>query len=147
MVIGLPALATELDWRSFDTLPAGERALAEQTVMPIFGDDPEQWPDWIDPAALFVPSRSGFLMIVRRPQHLPCGQYGFTIFGPVTPDGRRDLYGDFCGGSVGIIPVEGRDWPDIEILEGREQIAEDQWRRLDQRLRYQNGQWWRILPN
>jgi hypothetical protein len=84
---------------------------------------------------------------VQRPQHLPCGYYGFAIFGPVTAEGQRDKYGDFCGGKINIIAVPGRDWPDIEVLEGRVPTDDEQWQRLDQRLRYENGQWWRVLQN
>jgi hypothetical protein len=143
--VASPAWGRDLLWQSLDSLQGGDRSLAEQTLSDMWGDDPQLWPDWIDPAALYVPVARNRLLIVRRPLHAPCGQYGFAIFGPVTADLRRDRIGDFCAGSIGVIAVTSRDWPDLMILEGRLPDAEGVWQRLDQRVRWHDGQWWRIL--
>jgi hypothetical protein len=143
----VPVHAADLDWRGFDQLPDAERGLAEATLFEMFGDNPTQWPDWIDPAALWVPLKSDFALVVRRPIHAPCGQYSFAIFGPVTSAGSREKLGDFCAGSLNIVAVSGKDWPDFDFREGRVSQDGETWQRLDQQLRYQNGQWWRILPS
>jgi len=140
------ARARDLTWQSFDSLNPGDRTYAEQTLYDLFGDRPEQWPDWIDPAALYAPTADGDrLLIVRRPVHEPCGQYRFAIFSKVTPDRRRDKLGDFCAGEVDVIPVADRALPDLLFAEGRVPDADGVWQRLDQRLRWRDGQWWRIL--
>jgi hypothetical protein len=137
-------LGRDLIWQPLDSLAGGDRALAEQTLYEEFGDNPEQWPDWIDPAALYVPTAGDRLLIVRRPVHDLCGQYRFAILSPVTPDLTRTTLGDFCAGSVTVIPVEGREWPDLMLSEGRIPDEAGIWQRVDQRLRWRDGQWWRI---
>jgi len=139
------ASAGELVWQSLGSLGGGDRVLAEQTLFEMWGDNPEFWPDWIDPAALYVPAGGNRLLIVRRPLHAPCGQYGFALFSPLTPDRRRDKIGDFCGGDLSVIAVPGLDWPDLLVLEGRLPDSDGLWRRLDQRLRWRDGKWVRIL--
>jgi hypothetical protein len=140
-----PVLGRDLIWQKLDTLAGGDRALAEQTLYEEFGDDPEQWPDWIDPAALYVPVGNDRLLIVRRPVHAPCGQYSFAMLSPITPALSRDKLGDFCAGSLQVITVTGRAWPDFLVTEGRQQDASGDWQRFDQRLRWRDGQWWRII--
>ena len=141
-----PVLARDLTWQGFDTLGSGDRSYAEQTLYEEFGDRSDQWPDWIDPAALYAPTTDGDrMLIVRRPVHEPCGQYRFAILGTVTPDRRRDKWGDFCGGSLDVVPVPGRTLPDLIIGEGRQLDASGVWQRQDQRLRWRDGQWWRVL--
>ncbi len=140
------AQARILYWQGFDTLAEGDRDLAEAALTEEFGADPNQWPDWIDPLALYAPTgHVDFVFIVRRPVHEPCGQYKFTIYGTVTPDLRRDKWGEFCGGTITPIRVPGKDLPDLMLEETREQDANGIWQRADQRLRWTNGQWWRIL--
>jgi hypothetical protein len=139
------APARDLVWQSLDRLGAGDRALAEQTLYEMWGEDPDHWPEWIDPAALTVPAGNGQLLIVRRPLRAPCGQYGFAVFSPVTPDRRRDKLGDFCAGDLSVIAVPGRDLPDLLVAEGRMPGPDGVWHRLDQRLRWQDGKWWRVL--
>lgn len=139
------AIARDLSWQSLDSLQGGDRELAEQTLYEMFGEDPAQWPDWIDPAALYVPTNHDRLLIVRRPVHAPCGQYRFTILSPVTTDLTRVTLGDFCAGALSVVAVEGRDWPDLLVEEGRLPDEDGVWQRLDQRLRYRDGQWWRII--
>ncbi len=137
------AHARDLTWQSLDTLGAGDRSYADQTLYGEFGDNPDLWPDWIDPAALYVPTADGGrMLIVRRPVHEPCGQYRFAILGTVTPARTRETWGEFCAGSIAVITVEGRSLPDLLIAEGRQQDENGIWQRQDQRLRWQNGQWW-----
>ena len=146
LTVATAAGARDLTWQSFDTLNSGDRFYAEQTLYEMFGDRPDQWPDWIDPAALYAPTADGDrMLIVRRPVHEPCGQYRFAIFGKVTPDRRRDKLGDFCAGSVDVIAVPDRVLPDLLFKEGRQPDANGVWQRLDQRLRWRDGQWWRVL--
>jgi hypothetical protein len=85
------------------------------------------------------------MLIVRRPVHEPCGQYRFAILGTVTPARTRETWGEFCAGSIAVITVEGRSLPDLLIAEGRQQDENGIWQRQDQRLRWQNGQWWKVL--
>ncbi len=140
------AQARILYWQGFDTLAEGDRDLADAALAEEFGADPNQWPDWIDPMALYAPTgHVDFVFIVRRPVHEPCGQYKFTIYGTVTPDLRRDKWGEFCGGTITPIRVSGKDLPDLMLEETREQDANGIWHRADLRLRWTNGQWWRIL--
>ena len=142
--VGLSAAAKDLYWQDLDSLPLGDRQLAERTLYEMWGDNPAFWPDWIHPAALYVPTAGDRLLIVRRPLHAPCGQYGFAVFGPVTAERRRDQIGDFCAGQFAVLAVPGRDWPDLLVAEGREPDQAGQWHRKDQRLRWRDGQWWRI---
>jgi len=144
LTLALPVCARDLVWQSLDSLPGGDRALAEQTLYAEFGDQPEMWPDWIDPAALYVPVKGDRLLIVRRPVHAACGQYRFAVLGTVTSALSRDKIGDFCAGDIQVVTAEGRDWPDFLVREGRVQDQDGVWRRLDQRVRWKDGQWWRI---
>lgn len=142
----MPARAVDLDWRSFDLLPEGEKALAQSALFDMFGDNPEQWPDWIEPAALWVPIKGDFLLVARWPRREACGQFGYAIFGPVTAQGGRDKLGEFCAGSLDILRTDAQDWPDFDFREGRSSEDGVTWQRLDQILRYRDGQWWRVLP-
>jgi hypothetical protein len=146
-LLALPAAARELSWQSLDSLGGGDRALAEQTLYAEFGDKPELWPDWIDPAALYVPVGRDRWLIVRRPVHASCGQYMFAILGTVTPALSRDKIGEFCAGDIQVVEADGRDWPDLLVREGRIPNQDGIWQRLDQRLRWKDGQWWRVLSN
>jgi hypothetical protein len=139
------AAAWDLSWQSLDSLQGGDRQLAEQTLYQEFGDKTELWPDWIDPAALYVPAGNDRLLIVRRPVHAPCGQYKFAILSPITPALSRDKIGEFCAGEVNVVDADGRDWPDLVVGEGRVQNQDGVWQRFNQRLRWKDGQWWRIL--
>ena len=140
------AQAFNLYWQPLTTLDSGDRAYAEQTLYPEFGDNPDLWPDWIDPAALYAPTANGDrMLIVRRPVHEPCGQYRFAILSTVTPARTRETWGDFCAGNVDVIKVSGRDLPDLLVTEGYQQDESGTWQRLDLRLRWQDGQWWRVL--
>jgi hypothetical protein len=137
------AQARDLYWQNLNTLNPGDRAYAEQTLYEEFGDNPEQWPDWIDPAALYAPTADGDrLVIVRRPVHEPCGQYRFTVLSTVTPARTREKWGDFCGGDMDVIKVTGRALPDLLLEEGREPDENGIYQRRDHRLRWQDGQWW-----
>jgi len=147
VVLAVPALARDLVWQSLDSLLGGDRALAEQTLYEEFGDNPEQWPDWIDPEALYVPTGNDRLLIVRRPVHEPCGEFKFAVLSTITPALSRDKIGDFCAGDLKVIAVEGHDWPDFQLSEGKVQDADGVWQRFDQQLRWKDGQWWRILKN
>lgn len=137
--------ARDLTWQRLDTLPDGDRARAEQTLTDMWGTDPDQWPDWIDPAALYVPTAQDWLLIVRRPLHAACGQYGFALFSVLSQDGQRQKTGDFCAGTLSVVAVSGRDWPDLLIAEGNFPNKDGEWHRLDLRLRWQNGQWLQVL--
>lgn len=140
------AESRDLTWQPLNTLGAGDRSYAEQTLYDEFGDNPELWPDWIDPAALFAPTADGDrMLIVRRPVHEPCGQYRFAILSTVTPARTREKWGDFCAGSVDVVKAEGHSLPDLSVTEGRQQDENGAWQRQDLRLRWQDGQWWRVL--
>jgi len=140
------AQAFTLYWQPLDTLEGGDRSYAEQTLYGEFGDNPDLWPDWIDAAGLYVPTANGDrLLIVRRPVHEPCGQYKFAVLSTVTPARTREVWGDFCAGSVDVIKVSGRALPDLLFAEGYQQDANGAWQRQDQHLRWDKGQWWRIL--
>jgi hypothetical protein len=141
----VPCAARDLYWQPLDSLLGGDRSLAEQTLTAMWGVDPQLWPDWIDPAALYVPTAQDRLLIVRQPMHAPCGQYRFTIFGPVTIERRRDNLGDFCAGKIGVVAAPGRDWPDLQVDEGRLPDPQGVWQRVDQRVRWHDGRWWRQL--
>lgn len=140
------AHARILYWQGFDTLAEGDRELGEKALAAEFGADPNLWPDWIDPVALYAPTgHVDFVFIVRRPVHEPCGQYKFTIYGTVTPDLRRDNWGEFCGGEITPIRVSGRDLPDLLVEYGHQEDADGVWRRKDVRMRWDNGQWFIVL--
>jgi len=146
-VFASAAQARILYWQGFDTLAEGDRDLAEAALADEFGADPRQWPEWLtDADALYAPTgHVDFVFIVRRPVHEPCGQYRFTIYGTVTPDLRRDKWGEFCGGEVTPIRVPGRDLPDLYVEYGRQEDANGVWQRKDQRMRWDNGQWFIVL--
>ena len=138
------AQARILYWQGFDTLAEGDRQLGELAMADEFGA-PSQWPDWVEPMALYAPTgHVDFVFIVRRPVNAECGQYEFTIYGTVTPDLRRDKWGEFCAGAVTPIRVPGRDLPDLSFEYAREQDANGVWQRSDRRLRWNEGQWWII---
>ena len=139
------ASARDLYWQPIAALAGGDADYARQTLTGEFGDDPGQWPDWIDPVGLYVPTRRDRLLVVRRPAHEPCGQYRYVVYGTVTPDLRRDRLGEFCGGGLQVTMVPDLDWPDLQIDESRFSDADGNWRRKDQRLRYRDGQWWLVL--
>lgn len=139
------AQARDLYWQPIATLSGGDVEYAGQTLVDEFGADSREWPDWIEPVGLYVPTQRDRLLVVRRPVHEPCGQYRYVVFGPVTPDLKRERYGEFCGGSLQVVKVAGRDWPDLELDEGRFPDSDGNWQRKDQRLRYQDGQWLLVL--
>ena len=145
LLLTTPVLARELVWQGLDTLLGGDRALAEQTLYQDFGDNPELWPDWIGPEALYVPTAHDRLLIVRRPVRSACGQYMFAVLSTITPQLSRDKIGDFCAGDLKVVEADGRDLPDLLFSEGRVQDAEGNWQRFDQQMRWKDGQWWRIL--
>ena len=139
------AQARDLSWQPLNTLGPGDRSYADQTLYEEFGDNPDLWPDWIDPAALYAPTADGQqMLIVRRPVHEPCGQYRFAILSPVTPARTRDKLGEFCAGQIGIVKAGDHILPDLLVTEGRQQDANGDWQRQDQRLRWKDGQWWLI---
>lgn len=140
------AQARDLYWQAFNTLNPGDRSYAERTLYEEFGDNPDLWPDWIDPAALYAPAADGGqLLIVRRPVHEPCGQYRFAILSTVTPQRTREKLGEFCAGDIDVIKTRDHDLPDLLVTEGYQQDANGQWQRQDLRLRWDKGQWWRVL--
>lgn len=145
-------LAADLTWAGLDGLQLGDRQLAETALADMFGEDPELWPDWIDPAGVLVPTANrdgGNFLVVREPYRMACGQYMFIIFAPVGSDGTRSRLGEgFCGGSLAVQPVKGLRLPDLLLSEGRQrdETTEDGWRRVDQRLRWTGKGWVRILP-
>ena len=139
------AQARTLYWQGFDTLAEGDRELGEAALAEEFGADTNQWPDWITPMALYAPTgHVDFVFIVRRPVHEPCGQYKYTIYGTVTPDLRRDKWGEFCAGAVTPVFVPGRDLPDLFFEYGYQEDSTGVWQRADQKLRWDQGQWWLI---
>ncbi len=144
-LVSAQASARDLYWQAITTLDGGDVEYARQTLVEEFGADSDQWPDWIEPVGLYVPTQHDRLLVVRRPVHEPCGQYRYVVYGVVTPDLRRDRYGEFCGGDLQIIKARGRDWPDLQVNEGRFPDAEGNWQRNDQRLRYQDGQWLLVI--
>ena len=144
LLLAGPLMARDLLWQSLDSLGGGDRQLAEQTMYELFGDNPDQWPDWIDPAALYVPVGRDYALIVKRPVHEPCGQYKFTILSPVNGAQSRDKIGDFCAGELDVLAVPNRDWPDFYVTQGYQQDANGDWQRADLRLRWRDGQWWKM---
>jgi hypothetical protein len=140
--------AAEAEWQAFDRLGSGDRVLAEATLAPMFGDDPDLWPDWLDPRAVLIPvGRDGSLLVVRQPYRMPCGQYLFTIFASPGPDGTRERLGSgFCAGDLAVAPVRGGGLPDLLFSEGYQQDASDGiWRRVDQRVRWNGTGWDQII--
>jgi hypothetical protein len=142
-----PSLAAELEWQPFDLLGAGDRAIAETALAGEFGDDPDLWPDWIEPRALLVPFNRGQLLIVREPLHAPCGEYGYTVFSAVTPEGTRLKLGDeFCAGDLQIIPAWGAAMPDLAFSEGQvKDPTSGVWQRRDQHVRWTDKGWVLVL--
>lgn len=135
-----PALADEAVWLSFDALPPGERGLAEATLAGMFGADPALWPDWLEPRAALLPTGDGPLLVVRQPVRAPCGQYLFTVFGPVSGGRRARLGEDVCAGQLVVVPRGWGAWPDLLFQEGWSGAGET-WRRVDRRLRWGGNQW------
>ncbi|MTJ81711.1 MAG: hypothetical protein F8N37_11930 [Telmatospirillum sp.] len=139
-----PAAAAEAVWLPFDALSAGDRSIAEQALAGLFGEDPDLWPDWLDPRAIVITAgRSDTLLIVREPYRAPCGQFLFLIFGPPGTDGTRSRLGDgFCAGTLGIAPQRFQSMPDLIFSEGRRKDAADGlWKRVDQRVRWTANGW------
>jgi hypothetical protein len=142
------AAAAEATWQSFDTLGGVDRALAEAALADMFGDDPELWPDWLDPGAVLIPAgNERSLLVVRQPYRAPCGPYLFIVFGPAGgAAGRERLGPGFCAGELLVSPVRGQSLPDLTFLEGRQQDpADGLWRRVDQRVRWSDTGWLRII--
>lgn len=103
-------------WNSFDSLDAGDRALAEEILKPMFGTDPALWPDWLDPRAVLYPLRQGNLLIVRAPFRGVCGDYHFSVFGPVREDGNRGLLGDpMCSDGLAVELRRRQTIPDLVL--------------------------------
>ena len=74
--------AAEAEWQPFDTLGPADRTLAEGALAVMFGEDPELWPDWLEPRAVLIAAGDETLLVVRQPYRAPCGQYLFSVFGP-----------------------------------------------------------------
>jgi hypothetical protein len=154
LVFGLqvvPALvhAQDVYWQPFDALASGERALAEGALTDMFGDDPDLWPDWLDPRAVLLPlARGETMLVVREPYRMPCGQYLFTVFGTVSREGTRQQLGPgFCAGSLRVAAVRGRSLPDLLFDEGYQRNpADGPWRRVDQRVRWTGNEWVLAAP-
>ncbi|MDR3439094.1 hypothetical protein [Telmatospirillum sp.] len=142
-----PARAAEIPWLSFDALGASDRTLAEGVLAGMFGDDPDLWPDWLNPGVVLLQAGGNrSLMVVREPYRAPCGQYLFVVFGPAAADGNRQRWGDgFCAGDLTVIPVRGSPLPDLLFAEGHQQDpADGTWHRADQRVRWTGTGWVRI---
>lgn len=140
--------AADAQWESFDTLVGNDRTLADEALAGMFGDDPELWPDWLDPRAVLIPAgREGSLLVVREPYRQSCGQYLFTVFGPLGVEGGRNRLGSgFCAGTLAFVPVLGRNLPDLLFSEGRQRDpANGEWRRIDQRVRWTGTEWIQII--
>jgi hypothetical protein len=138
------ALAAEAVWQPFETLGDGDRYLAESALAPMFGDDADLWPDWLEPRALLLPVGHGDTwLIVREPYRARCGQYLFTVFGAVTRERTRVKLGDgFCAGELSIVPSGAGRAPDLQFAEGSRQDGNDgEWRRVDQRVRWSGRDW------
>ncbi len=132
-------------WESLDQLGTMDRAYAVEALASNFGNNPSLWPDWLDPKAVLIPEvrRQGDLLVVRQPLHAPCGQFGFTIFGPATAEGwRARLGGDFCAGNLEVVPTARRGLPELRFLEGQEKNpATGEWQRKDQHVRWTGQDW------
>lgn len=122
----------ELVWQDFADLPEGERYFAQTALYEMWGSDPDLWPDWIEPAAVRVAAGRGeSILIVRQPLRLACGEYGFSVLGPVTADlTRQPLGGRFCGGVLSVVPVSGRAIPDLVVEQTYEADADGRARPL-----------------
>jgi len=140
VAFSVPALAAEAVWLPFDSLPAGERRLAEATLAEMFGGDPSLWPDWLEPRATLVPTGDGPLLVVRQPVRAPCGQYRFSVFAPVSGGRRARLGEDFCAGQLSVMPRPLADWPDLLFAEGWVQSA-DGWHSEARRVRWDRNRW------
>lgn len=139
-----PAVALEAVWKPLADLPLGDRQLAETALYDMWGDDPDLWPDWLDPMALRYPiGPNNNIVVVRQPVRQPCGEYGFTVLGPVTPQGKRGLLGGrFCGGTLAIVPALWGGLPDMVIEEGRVRDPDGAWRtQPPQRWRWTANGW------
>lgn len=143
------AASPDTEWLPFDQLNTYDRSLAEGALVGMFGDDPDLWPDWLDPRAVLIPAvrGGGTLLVVREPYRQPCGQYRFIIFGPPAGDGTRGQLGEgFCAGDLSVVPVSGHALPDLLFAEGRAHRSEtDDWERQDQRVRWTGRDWVRII--
>lgn len=141
------ALAADAVWLAFDGLGA-DRPLAESALADMFGEDPDLWPDWLDPRGVLLKAGGNdSVLIVREPYRQACGQYLFILFGPRGADGTRQrLESGFCAGEMTVLQIKGRGMPDFLFSEGRRKNpADGTWSRVDQRVRWTGTGWVRIL--
>lgn len=149
LVLWLSACASssgDAVWQNFSALAGGDRALAESALAEMFGDDPALWPDWLEPQAAQLPASGGAMLVVRQPVHAPCGQYRYSFFAPVSGGRREKLGGDFCAGSLEVVPGPMQRLPDFWLREGWVEAAKSVWQRQDRRIRW-NGQEWRLMAS
>lgn len=143
MASAVAAWAADTVWQPIDGLAAADQSLATEALAPMFGDNPQLWPDWLDPRAVLIPLArgQGDLLVVREPLHAPCGEYGFIVFGPPQADGSRSRLGDyFCAGALQVVPRQ--PLPDLVFSEGRVRDGDEgEWRRQDQRVRWSGSEW------
>jgi hypothetical protein len=139
-----PARADDALWQPFDRLSAGDLPLAQSALFEMFGDDPDLWPDWLDPRAVLIPYGSAdTLLIVREPYRQPCGQFRFVIFGTPGANGARTQLGDgFCAGELAIQPMGFWSMPDLIFTGGhRRAAAGGPWQSFEQRVRWTGQNW------
>ena len=144
----LSAFAEDIFWQPFDTLGTFDHTLADATLADMFGEDPDLWPDWLDPRAVLIPvGRDEALLVIREPYRALCGQYLFTVYGPAGSKGGRDRLGEpFCAGDLSVVPMRGSRLPDLLFSEGHQQDpADSQWKRVDQRVRWTGTEWVRVI--
>jgi len=146
-LLSSPVRAAESVWQDFDSLSPYDRGLAESALFERFGDNPEWWPDWLEPKATLVVGRGGRdYLVVREPMHLPCGQWGYTVFGTPDDKGERQKLGRrFCGGDL-FVAASGQRLPDLQIE--AEGFSTDglTWTHETARWRWTDGQWWQYAP-
>jgi len=102
----------------------------------------------LGPRAVVIPvGRGGTLLVVREPYRAPCGQYLFTVFGLPLPQGGRGRMGPgFCAGELSVVPMRGREVPDLIFAEGHQpNPADGLWQRVDQRVRWTGTEWVQII--
>ena len=144
MLSAVPVMAQDESWADFDHLSPTDRALAEGALAERFGDNPELWPDWLEPVAVLIPvGRYRDVLIVREPMRLPCGSWGYTVFGPIPENGIRPPLGPrFCAGDLTIVP-QGRNLPDLQF--DSQGFTSDlvTWREEAARWRWSGTEWMR----